>query len=66
MNLAARCGAIEAGSVAVERLAQAHKFERELRWQRDRHDLRKQSEKIALYRTRSKESRARQKLGKKI
>jgi ribosome biogenesis GTPase / thiamine phosphate phosphatase len=53
--------AIEAGSVAPERLAQAHKLERELAWQRDRHDPRKMSERIASYRARTRAVRAHQK-----
>lgn len=53
--------AVEAGQVEAERLEQAHQLERELTWQRDRHDPRKMSEKIAASRARSRASRAEQK-----
>ncbi len=50
--------AVEAGSVAGERLEQAHKFERELVWQRDRHDPKKQSEQRAVWKARTRSVRA--------
>jgi len=53
--------AIEAGSVQRERLARAHKHQRELTWQSERHDPRKLSEKIAASRTRTRALRAQQK-----
>jgi ribosome biogenesis GTPase len=56
--------AIAAGSIERERLAQAHKLERELSWQRDRHDPRKLSEKIAASRARTRAARAGQKRDK--
>ena len=54
--------AIEEGSVAAERLEQAHKFERELSWQRERHDPLRQREAHAANRARSRAQRADQKL----
>src|SRR5450432_1336305 len=53
--------AVEAGQVEAERLEQAHKFERELSWQRDRHDPRKMRDKTAMYRARTRAARAQQK-----
>lgn len=50
--------AVEAGQVETTRLAQAHKLERELNWQRDRHDPQKMSEKTAAYRARTRAARA--------
>ena len=50
--------AVEAGNVAGERLDQAHKFERELAWQRDRHDPRKMSEARSVWRARTRAVRA--------
>lgn len=57
--------AVEAGNVERERLAQAHKLERELSWQRERHDPRKLSEKIAASRARTRALRAEQKRQKR-
>jgi ribosome biogenesis GTPase len=57
--------AIQAGKVERERLAQAHKLERELSWQRERHDPRKLSEKIAASRARTRALRAEQKRQKR-
>lgn len=56
--------AVEAGNVERERLARAHKHERELTWQRERHDPRKVSEKIAASRARTRALRAEQKRDK--
>jgi ribosome biogenesis GTPase / thiamine phosphate phosphatase len=56
--------AVVAGRVQGERLAQAHKLERELTWQRDRHDPRKMSQKTAAYRARTRAVRAQHKAGK--
>jgi ribosome biogenesis GTPase / thiamine phosphate phosphatase len=53
--------AVELGSVAGERLEQAHKFERELSWQRDRHDPLRMRETRSLYRARTRSLRADQK-----
>ena len=53
--------AVAAGNVASERLDQVHKFEREQAFQRDRHDPRKLSEQRAVYRARTRASRAHQK-----
>jgi ribosome biogenesis GTPase len=53
--------AVELGSVAGERLEQAHKFERELSWQRDRHDPLRMREVRALSRARTRSVRADQK-----
>ncbi len=50
--------AVEAGSVAGERLEQARQFERELAWQRDRHDPKKLSEQRAVYKARTRNVRA--------
>jgi hypothetical protein len=50
--------AVEAGNVAGERLEQARKFERELLWQRDRHDPKKQSEQRAVWKARTRSARA--------
>ena len=50
--------AVEAGRVDGERLQQAHKFERELAWQRDRHDPLKAREARALHRARTRSVRA--------
>ena len=53
--------AVELGSVAGERLEQAHKFERELSWQRDRHDPLRMREALSLRRARTRSLRADQK-----
>lgn len=53
--------AVERGGVASERLEQAHKFERELSWQRDRHDPRRMREVLSLRRARARSLRADQK-----
>lgn len=53
--------AVESGSVASERLDQAHKFERELAWQRDRHDPLRAKEQRAVWRARTRAARADQK-----
>ncbi len=53
--------AVQAGTVQGARLEQAHKFERELAWQRDRHDARRMSEVRAGYRARARSARAHQK-----
>jgi ribosome biogenesis GTPase len=53
--------AVEAGNVAGARLDQAHKFERELAWQRDRHDPLKMNEARAVWRARTRSARADQK-----
>ena len=53
--------AVERGSVAAERLEQAQKFERELTWQRERHDPLRMRETVALRRARSRSMRADQK-----
>jgi len=53
--------AVQAGTVEANRLEQAHKLERELAWQRDRHDARKMSEQSAKYKARTRASRALQK-----
>ncbi|HKO50551.1 MAG TPA: ribosome small subunit-dependent GTPase A [Polyangiaceae bacterium] len=53
--------AVELGSVAGERLDQAHKFERELSWQRDRHDPLRMREALSLRRARTRSLRAGQK-----
>ena len=53
--------AVEAGNVAGERLDQAHKFERELAWQRDRHDPLRMREVRSEYRARTRSVRAVQK-----
>ena len=53
--------AVEAGNVAGERLDQAHKFERELAWQRDRHDPLRMREVRSVWRARTRSSRADQK-----
>ena len=53
--------AVEAGNLSGERLAQAHKFERELAWQRDRHDPRRTSEARSVHRARTRSARAGQK-----
>lgn len=50
--------AIERGTIEGERLEQAHKFERELSWQRDRHDPHRRSEKRAVHRARTRAQRA--------
>ncbi len=50
--------AVEAGSVASERVSQAHKLERELAWQRDRHDPRALSERRSVWRARTRANRA--------
>ena len=50
--------AVESGRVDGERLDQAHKFERELAWQRDRHDPLKAREARALHRARTRSVRA--------
>jgi ribosome biogenesis GTPase / thiamine phosphate phosphatase len=49
--------AVELGSIAGERLEQAHKFERELAWQRDRHDPLRRREARSLYRARTRSVR---------
>lgn len=46
--------AVQAGSVDSQRLDQAHKFERELAWQRDRRDPLKQREQRAVWRARTR------------
>jgi ribosome biogenesis GTPase / thiamine phosphate phosphatase len=53
--------AVLAGNVAGERLEQAHKFERELAWQRDRHDPLRMREVRSVYRARTRSVRADQK-----
>ena len=53
--------AVAAGNVAGERLDQAHKFERELAWQRARHDPLKMNEVRAVWRARTRSTRADQK-----
>jgi ribosome biogenesis GTPase / thiamine phosphate phosphatase len=53
--------AVEQGSVAGERLEQAHKFERELAWQRDRHDPLRRRQVRSAYRARTNSLRADQK-----
>jgi ribosome biogenesis GTPase / thiamine phosphate phosphatase len=53
--------AVEQGSVTNERLEQAHKFERELAWQRDRHDPLRMREARSLYRARTRSARESQK-----
>ncbi|MES1174460.1 MAG: ribosome small subunit-dependent GTPase A [Myxococcales bacterium] len=53
--------ALEAGNISGERLDQAHKFERELAWQRDRHDPLRMREVRSAYRARTRSSRAVQK-----
>jgi ribosome biogenesis GTPase len=53
--------AVEAGNVAGERLEQAHKFERELAWQRDRHDPLRMRQVRSVYRARTRSARAHQK-----
>ena len=53
--------AVELGSIATERLEQAHKFERELAWQRDRHDPLRAREALALGRAGARSVRAQQK-----
>jgi ribosome biogenesis GTPase len=50
--------ALHAGQIESERLAQAHKLERELSWQRDRHDPRKMSQSTAARRARTRAVRA--------
>jgi hypothetical protein len=50
--------AVDAGSVAGDRLAQAHQLERELAWQRDRHDPLKMSEQRSVWRARTRSARA--------
>jgi ribosome biogenesis GTPase / thiamine phosphate phosphatase len=49
--------AIEAGGVEGERLEQAHQFERELAWQRDRHDPLRLREARSLSRARTRSLR---------
>lgn len=53
--------AVEGGRVAGERLEQAHKFERELAWQRDRHDPLRRHAARSQYRAHSRSLRADQK-----
>ena len=53
--------AVERGSVTADRLEQAHKFERELSWQRDRHDPLRMREALSLRRARTRSQRADQK-----
>jgi ribosome biogenesis GTPase / thiamine phosphate phosphatase len=53
--------AVEAGNISGERLDQAHKFERELAWQRDRHDPLRMREARSVYRARTRSARAVQK-----
>ena len=53
--------AIDRGDVASERLEQAHKFERELAWQRDRHDPLRMREALALRRAQARSLRGDQK-----
>jgi len=53
--------AVERGSVANERLDQAHKFERELSWQRDRYDPLRMREVRSLSKARTRSVRADQK-----
>jgi ribosome biogenesis GTPase / thiamine phosphate phosphatase len=53
--------AVELGSVAGERLEQAHKFERELIWQRERHDPLRVREARSANRARTRSQRADQK-----
>ena len=53
--------AVEAGRVAADRLHQAHKLERELAWQRDRHDPLRAQRVQAAHRARSRASRVEQK-----
>jgi len=53
--------AIESGAVANERLAQAHKFAREMAWQRDRYDPLKREEARSLRRAQTRAVRAGQK-----
>jgi ribosome biogenesis GTPase len=50
--------AVEAGHVSGQRLDQAHKFERELAWQRDRHDPLRLREVRSTYRARTRSARA--------
>lgn len=50
--------AVAAGSVAGERLDQAHRLERELSWQRKRHDPLRASELRSAWRAQSRASRA--------
>ncbi|HET7539738.1 MAG TPA: ribosome small subunit-dependent GTPase A [Polyangiaceae bacterium] len=53
--------AIERGSISGERLEQVHEFERELSWQRDRHDPLRRREVRSLNRARTRAQRAEQK-----
>lgn len=50
--------AVEVGNVSGERLEQAHKFERELNWQRNRHDPKKQTQQRAIWKARARSARA--------
>lgn len=54
--------AIAEGTVLAERLEQAGKFERELSWQRERHDPQRLREMRALHRVRTRAHRADEKL----
>ena len=53
--------AVELGSVGRERLEQAHRFERELAWQSDRHDPLRMREARSLHRARTRSVRSDQK-----
>ena len=53
--------AVGLGSIRAERLEQAHKFERELAFQRERHDPLRAREALALRRARVRSQRAEQK-----
>ena len=54
--------AVAEGTVLAERLEQAGKFERELSWQRERHDPQRLREMRALHRVRTRAHRADEKL----